>query len=151
MGAIATSNPDASKEVRTQTVGTPMSGVQIVNGITQLREQNGGMHAWSQNQQRLHLGLGKNNQVARLFIQWHSGQVQELTNIDADQVLRVIEPRTYDKNNLEERGASDVVSIQQENNSFIEDSSILRLKKIALIISILFLVSLLRSLVVFVE
>ncbi len=151
MGAIATSNPDASKEVRTQTVGTPMSGVQIVNGITQLREQNGGMHAWSQNQQRLHLGLGKNNQVARLFIQWHSGQVQELTNIDADQVLRVIEPRTYDKNNLEERGASDVVSIQQENNSFIEDSSILRLKKIALIISILFLVSLLRSIVVFVK
>lgn len=151
MGAIATSNPDASKEVRTQTVGTPMSGVQIANGITQLREQNGGMHAWSQNQQRLHLGLGKNNQVARLFIQWHSGQVQELTNIAADQVLRVIEPRTYDKNNLEKRGASDVVSIQQKNNSFIEGPSILPLKKIALIISILLLVSLLRSLVVFVE
>jgi hypothetical protein len=152
MGAIATSNPDASKEVRTQTVGTPMSGVQIANGITQLREQNGGMHAWSQNQQCLHLGLGKNNQVARLFIHWHSGQVQELTNIAADQVLRVIEPRTYDKNNLEKRGASDVVSIQQENNSFIEYPSILLLKKkIALIISILLLVSLLRSIVVFVE
>ena len=59
MGAIATSNPDASKEVRTQTVGIPMSGVQIASGITQLREQNGGMHAWSQNQQRLNLGLGK--------------------------------------------------------------------------------------------
>jgi hypothetical protein len=128
-----------------------MSGVQIANGITQLREQNGGMHAWSQNQQRLHLGLGKNNQVARLFIQWHSGQVQELTNIAADQVLRVIEPRTYDKNNLEKRGASDVVSIQQENNSFIEDPSILPLKKIALIISFLLLVSLWRSIVVFVE
>ena len=61
MGAIATSNPDASKEVRTQTVGTPMSGVQIANGITQLREQNRGIHAWSHNQQRLYLGLGKNN------------------------------------------------------------------------------------------
>ena len=104
------------------------------------------------NQQRLHLGLGKNNQVARLFIQWHPGQVQELTNIAADQVLRVIEPRTYDKNNLEKRGASDVVSIQQENNSFIEGSSILPLKKkIALIISILLSVSLLRIIVVFVE
>jgi hypothetical protein len=70
MGAIATSNPDASKhEVRTQTVGISMSGVQIASEITQLREQNGGMHAWSQNQQRLHLGLGKNNQVAPLAIQ----------------------------------------------------------------------------------
>jgi len=29
MGAIATSNPHASKEVRTQTLGTPMSGVQM--------------------------------------------------------------------------------------------------------------------------
>jgi hypothetical protein len=74
-----------------------------------------------------------------------------LTNIAADQVLRVIEPRTYDKNNLEKRGASDVVSIQQENNSFIEDPSILPLKKIALIISFLLLVSLWRSIVVFVE
>ena len=69
MGAIATSNPDASKEVRTQTVGIPMSGVQIASGITQLREQNGGMQAWSRNQQRLHLGLGKNNQVDPLVIQ----------------------------------------------------------------------------------
>lgn len=59
MGAIATSNPDASKEVCTQTVGIAISGVQIASGITQLREQNEGMHAWSQNQQRLHLGLGK--------------------------------------------------------------------------------------------
>jgi hypothetical protein len=139
MGAIATSNPDASKEVRTQTVGTPMAGVQIANEITQLREQNGGMHAWSQNQQRLHLGLGKNNQIDRLVIQWHSGQVQELTNIAADQVLRVVEPKTYDKNNLEKRRASDVVSIQQENNSFIKCLSILPLKKIALIISSIFL------------
>ncbi len=139
MGAIATSNPDASKEVRTQTVGIPMSGVQIASGITQLREQNGGMHAWSQNQQRLHLGLGKNNQIDRLVIQWHSGQVQELTNIAADQVLRVVEPKTYDKNNLEKRRASDVVSIQQENNSFIKCLSILPLKKIALIISSIFL------------
>lgn len=97
------------------------------------------------------MGLGKNNQIDRLFIQWHSGQVQELTNIAADQVLRVVEPKTYDKNNLEKRGASDGVSIQQESNSFIECLSILPLKKIALIISILLLVFLLRSIVVFVE
>jgi hypothetical protein len=73
-----------------------------------------------------------------------------LTNIAADQVLRVVEPRTYDKNNLEKRGASDGVSIQQQNNSFIEYLSILPLKKIALI-SIFLLVSFLRSIAVFVE
>jgi hypothetical protein len=116
------------------------------NGITQLREQNGGMHAWSQNQQRLHLGLGKNNQVDRLVIQWPSGQVQELTNIAADQVLRVVESRTYDNNNLEKRGASDVVSSQKENNRFIECPSILPKKKIALIISIFLLGSFLGAL-----
>jgi hypothetical protein len=74
-------------------------------------------------------GFRKKNQVYPLVIQWHSGQVQELTNIAADQVLRVVEPRTYDKNNLEKRGASDVVSIQQENNSFREGLSILPLKR----------------------
>lgn len=96
-------------------------------------------------------GFRKKNQVDPLVIQWHSGQVQELTNIAADQVLRVVEPRTYDKNNLEKRGASDGVSIQQESNSFIECLSILPLKKIALIISIFLLVSFLRIIVVFVE
>jgi hypothetical protein len=96
-------------------------------------------------------GFRKKNQVYPLVIQWHSGQVQELTNIAADQVLRVVEPRTYDKNNLEKRGASDGVSIQQESNSFIECLSILPLKKIALIISIFLLVSFLKIIVVFVE
>ena len=74
-------------------------------------------------------GFRKKNQVAPLVIQWHSDQVQELTNIAADQVLRVVEPRTYDKNNLEKRGASEVVAIQQENNSFIECLSISPLRK----------------------
>ena len=29
-------------------------------GVTQLREQNGGYHRWSQNDQRIHFGLGTN-------------------------------------------------------------------------------------------
>ena len=108
-------------------------------GITQLREQNGGMHAWSQNQQRLHLGLGKNNEVDRLVIQWPSGQVQQLTNIAADQVLRVVETTTSGKNTLEKRGASDVVSGLQDNKRFVECPSPLPLKNIALIIISIFL------------
>jgi hypothetical protein len=73
--------------------------------------------------------FSKKNQVAPLVIQSHSDQVQEWTNIAADQVLRVVEPRTYDKNNLEKRGVSDVVAIQQENNTFIECLSISPLRK----------------------
>lgn len=116
------------------------------NGITQLREQNGGMHAWSQNQQRLHFDLEKNKQVDRLVIQWPSGQVQELSNIAADQVLRIVETTTSGNNTLEKRGASDVVFGLQDNKGFVECPSLLPLKKIALIISIFLLGSLLGTL-----
>lgn len=112
-------------------------------GITQLREQNGGMHTWGQNQQRLHFGLGINNQVDRLVIQWPSGQVQELTNIAADQVIRILEPAIPGNNTLEKRGGNSVVSDLQDNNSFVECSSPLPLKKIVLMISIFSLGSLL--------
>jgi hypothetical protein len=61
------------------------------NGITQLREQGGGMHQYAQNQQRIHLGLGPNQLVDRLVIQWPSGIVQTLKDVPADQVLTVTE------------------------------------------------------------
>ncbi len=59
-------------------------------GVTQLREQGGGMHLFGQNQQRIHFGLGSNSQVD-LKIQWPSGIIQELYNVSADQVLQVVE------------------------------------------------------------
>lgn len=43
-------------------------------GHTQLREQNGGVHfRWGQNDQRLHFGLGSNQTVNKLVIEWPSG------------------------------------------------------------------------------
>ncbi|MBR8828540.1 MAG: VCBS repeat-containing protein [Gomphosphaeria aponina SAG 52.96 = DSM 107014] len=60
-------------------------------GKTQLREQSNGQHFYGQNQQFLHFGLA-NNSVANLVrIEWHSGAVQEISNLAANQILKVIE------------------------------------------------------------
>ncbi len=70
-------------------------GAQIfatAGGVTQLREQSGGIHRSAQNHQRIHFGLGDNTQVDELVIQWPSGVVQRLENIPANQLIQVIEP-----------------------------------------------------------
>lgn len=61
-------------------------------GRTQLREQGGGMHHFAQDHRRLHFGLGANRRVQRLEVRWPSGLTQVLTDLPADQVLRVTEP-----------------------------------------------------------
>jgi len=60
--------------------------------VIQLREQNGGMHLYSQNHKRLHFGLGAYQKVDKLEIHWPSGEVQVLQNLAADQVVHVREP-----------------------------------------------------------
>ncbi|MBM9514817.1 FG-GAP-like repeat-containing protein [Desulfogranum marinum] len=59
--------------------------------VTQLREQGGGMHKYSQNHTRIHFGLGQNTTIQRLEVYWPSGLVQVIENISADQILRVVE------------------------------------------------------------
>lgn len=63
-----------------------------VNGITQTRVQDGGMHHRGQNHSRLHFGLAKNNVIEKLSIQWPSGKHQELSNIPSNQIIKIIEP-----------------------------------------------------------
>ena len=60
-------------------------------GVTQLREQSGGVHRWSQNHQRIHFGLADNTVVDLLEIRWPSGAVQQLENIAANQLLTITE------------------------------------------------------------
>ena len=45
-----------------------------------------------QSDRRLHFGLAKATNVDRIEIQWPSKQVQELTNVKTDQILKVREP-----------------------------------------------------------
>ena len=61
------------------------------DGKTQLRENGGGIHWAQQDQKRIHFGLAQNQIVSELVIHWPSGVVQKLKDVQANQVLRVIE------------------------------------------------------------
>ena len=60
--------------------------------ITQLRQQSGGMHDGVQNDSRLHFGLADNSFVDEIRIEWSSGIVQNITDVDADQIISIVEP-----------------------------------------------------------
>jgi len=46
----------------------------------------------SSSDRRVHFGLGKDDRVKRLILDWPSGIHQVLTDIKADQILKVVEP-----------------------------------------------------------
>jgi hypothetical protein len=46
----------------------------------------------SQNDPRLHFGLGQRRTVDEVTIQWPSGKTQKLKEVRANQFLKVIEP-----------------------------------------------------------
>ncbi len=58
---------------------------------SQIDEVRSGGSYYSQNDLRVHFGLGKNQRVKTLEIQWPSGQVDTLTNIAANQIITVKE------------------------------------------------------------
>ncbi|MCU7934739.1 MAG: CRTAC1 family protein [Candidatus Thiodiazotropha sp. (ex Dulcina madagascariensis)] len=60
-------------------------------GVTQVREQNGGIHRFSQNHQRIHFGLADSIMIDQITIFWPSGIVQHVHNIRADQKITIIE------------------------------------------------------------
>ena len=60
-------------------------------GVTQLREQNGGYHRWSQDHQRIHVGLADNTMINEIRIEWPSGAVDVYNNIAADRLYDVTE------------------------------------------------------------
>jgi hypothetical protein len=63
-----------------------------VDGFTQFREQTGGVHFRTQNEQRIHVGLGEKTLVDSIKIFWPSGIVHELKNVLGDQILQITEP-----------------------------------------------------------
>lgn len=60
-------------------------------GKTQLREQSGGYHRWSQNHTRIHVGLAVNTVVDEIRVEWPSGEVDIFNNISADGLYDVVE------------------------------------------------------------
>jgi len=59
--------------------------------LTQMREQNGGIHNRAQNHQRIHFGLAQNNTVDQLETRWTSGMVNRHFDVSANQLLTVAE------------------------------------------------------------
>jgi hypothetical protein len=63
------------------------------NGMEQLRQVEGGSGFASQNERRVHFGLGPSPQIEEVVIRWPSGELQTLEAPVADVVHRVKEPR----------------------------------------------------------
>ncbi|MDJ0537080.1 MAG: ASPIC/UnbV domain-containing protein [Xenococcaceae cyanobacterium MO_207.B15] len=63
-------------------------------GLTQLREQNGGIHAFAQNSQRLHFGLGQDNIVDKIEVRFPSGTTLVFNNIEVNQIISIKEDGT---------------------------------------------------------
>ena len=61
------------------------------DGTSQLREQNGGNHIFGQNSSRLHFGLGQNELIPSLVVEWPSGTRQEFNNVAINQILTLTE------------------------------------------------------------
>ena len=66
----------------------------LAGGKMQHRDQNGGMHRFSQDHQRLHFGLGDNTVANEVTVRWPDGSEQTLRDVAADQVLRVVQGET---------------------------------------------------------
>jgi hypothetical protein len=58
------------------------------DNVTQLREQNGGYHRWSQDHKRLHFGLAGNTRVD-LVVTWPDGTSNTFSNVNANQLYRI--------------------------------------------------------------
>jgi hypothetical protein len=61
-------------------------------GRQQVQEVSGGSGFCSQNQRRLHFGLGADAGVDRVVIRWPSGTKQEIANPEVNRVHRIQEP-----------------------------------------------------------
>ncbi len=76
------------------------------DGVTQMREQNGGIHVFAQNSSRLHFGLGQNTTISKLEIQWTSGKTTILDNVSVNQILDVLEDPSYEDVNQDSDNAN---------------------------------------------
>ena len=60
-------------------------------GIRQIAEVRGGGSYLSQNDLRLHFGLGKSARIDTIEIRWPSGKLETLENLPADSIYTVVE------------------------------------------------------------
>lgn len=61
------------------------------NGVRQTQEIHGGIGFCSQNQRRVHFGLGKNARVEKVEIRWASGKIQTIENPEVNKMNKIKE------------------------------------------------------------
>lgn len=61
------------------------------NGQRQAQEIYGGIGFCSQNQRRLHFGLGKNAKIEKVEIRWSSGKIQVIENPELNKINKIRE------------------------------------------------------------
>lgn len=61
-------------------------------GMTQIGEVRSGTGYLAMSDLRVHFGLGPHEQVERVELRWPSGIAQTLENVEADQILTLVEP-----------------------------------------------------------
>ncbi|HEY0427824.1 MAG TPA: CRTAC1 family protein [Pyrinomonadaceae bacterium] len=61
------------------------------NGQAQAQEIHGGIGFCSENQRRLHFGLGKNAKIEKVEIRWASGKIQVIENPELNKVNKIKE------------------------------------------------------------
>jgi hypothetical protein len=62
-------------------------------GRTQMAERVAGSGYLSQDDGRVHFGIGAATRVDKLIIHWPSGRQQVLSNLAVDRILKVVEPK----------------------------------------------------------
>ena len=70
-------------------IGARVGGT--AGGITQWQEVRGGGSYISQNDLRVHFGLGASMRVDRLWVRWPNGLEEEWRDVPADQILTLRE------------------------------------------------------------
>jgi hypothetical protein len=62
------------------------------NGQEQMQQISGGSGFASENDRRLHFGVGKSAMIDEVIIRWPSGRIQSLKNVSVNQIVKVKEP-----------------------------------------------------------
>jgi hypothetical protein len=95
---LVNSNSDGNHRVLFRLVGTKSNRAAIgarvtvlAGGMRQMGEVRGGNSYLSQNDLRLHFGLGKAGKIESVEVRWPSGKVETLTDVAADAIYTIVE------------------------------------------------------------
>jgi enediyne biosynthesis protein E4 len=91
-------NEDGNHRVLLKLVGTKSNRAAVgarvtihAGGVRQIGEVRAGGSYLSQNDLRLHFGLGKSAKIDKVEIRWPSGKIEALENVAADSIYTILE------------------------------------------------------------